>query len=187
MPKKTEYAQGTPDWVDLQTTDQAAAKNFYGSLFGWSYDDRPMGPDAVYSMATLNGETVAAIAPMPPGVPDGMPPMWNTYIAVDDVDAAVAKVQPAGGQPITVQATMTAGSIYSLLVLQTDDGRVTAAVLADARREGPVPQGGVNTGAGGSARDTRAGPILALIGGLLLVAFGGLAASRARRLPIRWR
>lgn len=98
MPKKTEYVQGTPDWVDLQTTDQAAAKTFYRSLFGWSYDDRPMGPDAVYSMATLNGETVAAIAPMPPGVPDGMPPMWNTYIAVDDADAAVTKAESAGGQ-----------------------------------------------------------------------------------------
>src|SRR4051812_8529893 len=97
MPKKTEYAQGTPDWVDLQTTDQAAAKTFYGSLFGWSYDDRPMGPDAVYSMATLNGETVAAIARMPPGVPEGMPPMWNTYLAVDDADAAGARVESAGG------------------------------------------------------------------------------------------
>ena len=29
MPKKTEYAQGTPNWVDLQTTDQSAAKQFY--------------------------------------------------------------------------------------------------------------------------------------------------------------
>ena len=107
MPKKTEYAQGTPDWVDLQTTDQAAAKSFYASLFGWSYDDRPMGPDAVYSMATLNGDTVAAIAPMPPGLPDGIPPMWNTYIAVDDVDAAVARVQPAGGQVLMPPADET--------------------------------------------------------------------------------
>jgi predicted enzyme related to lactoylglutathione lyase len=99
MPKKTEYAQGTPCWIDLQTTDQDAAKEFYTSLLGWSYDDRPMpGTEAVYSMALLNGETVAAIAPMPPGAPDGMPPMWNTYLAVDDVDAAVEKVGPAGGQ-----------------------------------------------------------------------------------------
>ena len=99
MAKRTEYAQGTPNWVDLQTTNQSAAKEFYASLFGWSYDDAPMpGDGGVYSMAMLNGETVAAIAPMPPGAPDGMPPMWNTYIAVDDVDAAVDKVGPAGGQ-----------------------------------------------------------------------------------------
>ena len=99
MPKKTEYTQGTPCWIDLQTTDQDAAKQFYTSLLGWSYDDRPMpGNGSVYSMALLNGETVAAIAPMPPGAPEGMPPMWNTYLAVDDVDAAVEKVGPAGGQ-----------------------------------------------------------------------------------------
>lgn len=98
MPKKTEYVQGTPSWVDLQTTDQDGAKQFYASLFGWTYDDSPMPQGGVYSMATLGGETVAAIAPMPPGAPDGMPPMWNTYIAVDDVDATLGKVAPAGGQ-----------------------------------------------------------------------------------------
>ncbi|OBI60637.1 VOC family protein [Mycobacterium sp. E796] len=98
MPKISHYAQGTPNWVDLQTTDQSAAKQFYASLLGWSYDDNPMPQGGVYAMATVNGETVAAIAPMPPGAPEGMPPMWNTYIAVDDVDAAVDKVGSAGGQ-----------------------------------------------------------------------------------------
>ena len=98
MPKRTEYAKGTPNWVDLQTTDQSAAKRFYASLLGWGYDDNPMPQGGVYSMATVNGETVAAIAPMPPGAPAGMPPMWNTYIAVDGVDAAVGKVASAGGQ-----------------------------------------------------------------------------------------
>ena len=98
MPKKTEYEQGTPSWVDLQTTDQDAGKMFYASLLGWSYDDQPMPQGGTYSMALVNGETVAAIAPMPPGAPDGRPPMWNTYLAVDDVDATLEKVGPAGGQ-----------------------------------------------------------------------------------------
>src|SRR6185503_16177405 len=53
--------------VDLQTTDQAAGKEFYASLLGWSYDDRPMPQGGAYSMALLNGETVAAIAPMAVG------------------------------------------------------------------------------------------------------------------------
>src|ERR1700757_1256754 len=98
MPQISQYAQGTPNWVDLQTTDQSAAKQFYASLLGWSYDDNPMPQGGVYSMATVNGETVAAIAPMPPGAPAGRPPTWNTYIAVDNVDAAVDNVGPAGGQ-----------------------------------------------------------------------------------------
>jgi predicted enzyme related to lactoylglutathione lyase len=100
MPVRTSYAQGTPNWVDLQTTDQAAAKQFYAGLFGWTFDDQPM-PDggAVYSMAMLGDKTVAAIAPQSPDMAAaGAPPMWNTYLAVDNVDDVVAKVAAAGGQ-----------------------------------------------------------------------------------------
>ena len=99
MPVRTAYLQGTPNWVDLQTTDQDAAKAFYGGLFGWTYDDQPMAPGAVYSMAKLGDEAVAAIAPQSPEqAAAGAPPMWNTYLAVDSVDGVAAKVEAAGGQ-----------------------------------------------------------------------------------------
>jgi len=99
MPERKEYAPGTPSWVDLQTTDQAAAKSFYGQLFGWTYEDNPTGsePDAaIYSMAVLKGQHVAAIAPMPPGG-DGIPPHWNSYVTVADVDASAGVAAKAGG------------------------------------------------------------------------------------------
>ncbi|MEV0947208.1 VOC family protein [Rhodococcus sp. NPDC049939] len=99
MPIKSEYAQGTPNWVDVQTTDQAAAKTFYSELLGWEYDDQPMPDGPVYSMATVRGENVAAIAPQSPNAANaGVPAMWNTYIAVDNVDDTVRKVADAGGQ-----------------------------------------------------------------------------------------
>ena len=98
MPTRDSYAQGTPNWVDLQTTDQAAAKAFYAGVFGWSYDDQPMDGDAVYSIAKIGDESVAAIAPQSPElVAAGAPSMWNTYLAVDSADEASAKVGPAGG------------------------------------------------------------------------------------------
>ena len=61
MPTRDSYPQGTPNWVDLQTTDQAAAKDFYSGVFGWSYDDQPMDASAVYSIAKIGpaGGTVA--------------------------------------------------------------------------------------------------------------------------------
>jgi len=94
MPERSQYEPGTPSWVDLQTSDQAGAKSFYTELFGWDYDDAPMGDGAVYSMARKNGKDVAAIAPLPmPGVP----PHWNTYVTVADVDATAAQVPGAGG------------------------------------------------------------------------------------------
>jgi uncharacterized protein len=98
MPTRDSYTQGTPNWVDLQTTDQAAAKAFYAGVFGWSYDDQPMDGGAVYSIAKIGDESVAAVAPQSPELAAaGAPPMWNTYLAVDSVDEASAKVGPAGG------------------------------------------------------------------------------------------
>ena len=98
MAVRTSYAQGTPNWVDLQTSEQDAAKAFYSGLFGWTYDDQPMPEGQVYSMAMLGGHAVAAIAPQPPEmVAAGAPPMWNTYLAVDSADDAAAKAEAAGG------------------------------------------------------------------------------------------
>ena len=96
MPERTEYPAGMPNWVDLQSTDPAAAKQFYTSLFGWTYDDLPMGDDGAYSLAQIDGKDVAAIAPMPPGS-DGIPTHWNSYVSVPDVEATVALVEGAGG------------------------------------------------------------------------------------------
>jgi uncharacterized protein len=99
MPARTSYHQGTPNWVDLQTTDQDAAKRFYATLFGWTYDDQPMPQGPVYSMAKLGEDSVAAIAPQSPELAAaGAPPMWNTYLAVDSVEDAVARAEAAGGQ-----------------------------------------------------------------------------------------
>ena len=114
MPDRTQHAPGTPSWVDLQTSDQAGAKAFYSALFGWEYDDQAMGNDAVYSMAQKNGKHVAAIAPLPM---IGVPPHWNTYVTVADVDATAAQVAGAGGS--------TMGDPFDVM----DAGRM--AVVAD--------------------------------------------------------
>jgi predicted enzyme related to lactoylglutathione lyase len=100
MPERTEYAHGTPSWTDLQTTEPAQAKEFYNALFGWEYDDQAIpGSDAVYSMAQIKGKNVAAIAPLPDEQKAmGIPPHWNSYVTVTDVDATAAAVPAAGGQ-----------------------------------------------------------------------------------------
>ena len=62
MPPRSSYTEGTPNWVDLQTTDAGAAKAFYGAIFGWTFDDRPMPHGGDYSMALVDGQTNAAVA-----------------------------------------------------------------------------------------------------------------------------
>ena len=59
--KIESYKHGTPCWTDLSTTDQDGAKEFYSKIFGWEYQEIPMGDDQVYSMATIDGSEAAAI------------------------------------------------------------------------------------------------------------------------------
>jgi predicted enzyme related to lactoylglutathione lyase len=96
MGERTSYTPGTFCWADLATTDQAAAKDFYGGLFGWEFDDLPMGDGATYTMARIDGKDVAAIAPMPPGQED-VPPHWNSYVAVESADDVAGRVRELGG------------------------------------------------------------------------------------------
>jgi hypothetical protein len=104
---------------------------------------------------------------------------FTTATAYQGIDPGTKtlRVQPAGGQATTIQATVTAGSIYSLLVLQGQDGNLSATVLTDAKRAGDVPRGGVNTGAGGTA-DASGTPFAALgLAAALLVAVAGLVGT----------
>jgi uncharacterized protein len=93
MGERTSYPPGTFSWVDLQTSDQDAAKAFYSDLLGWEYDEVPIGDGATYSMAQLQGHSVAAIGPLQG---DGMPSHWNCYVTVADADAAAARAKELG-------------------------------------------------------------------------------------------
>ena len=96
MPEVTSYAQGTPSWVDLATTDEQGALAFYSALFGWSDNPQEMSPGFVYHMMELKGKTAAGIRLL--GHDEvGVPPHWTTYFAVTNVDEAIGRVKAAGG------------------------------------------------------------------------------------------
>lgn len=98
MPTRTAYDHGTPSWIDLSTTDPAAAQSFYGELFGWSFETHPTGDGGEYIMASLNGGAVAGLMQQnDEQAKMGLPSLWACYVTVDDVDAAAASVPGAGG------------------------------------------------------------------------------------------
>jgi uncharacterized protein len=98
MGERSRYAPGSFCWVDLTTTDQAAAKAFYGDLFGWEAEDMPVGEGAFYSMQRLRGKDVAAISPQPQQQREaGVPPTWNSYVSVQSADAAAERAKELGG------------------------------------------------------------------------------------------
>jgi predicted enzyme related to lactoylglutathione lyase len=99
--KRTSYAPGTFSHVELATTDPGAAKDFYGRLFGWVADDRPIPEDAgggVYTMLKLGDDEVAALyEQMQDQREAGIPPNWFSYVTVADADAAAARAKELGG------------------------------------------------------------------------------------------
>jgi hypothetical protein len=101
MGKRTSYEPGTFSWADLGTSDPDAAKAFYGGLFGWEFEDMPAGEAGVYTIWRLDGKDVAALfgqSGQERG--QGIPPHWNSYITVDDVDARAPRVRELNGNLI---------------------------------------------------------------------------------------
>jgi predicted enzyme related to lactoylglutathione lyase len=94
MGERTSYAPGTFSWSELATSDAAAAKTFYAAVFGWDYEDNPIGDGQVYSMAKRDGGYVGAL------FDSEQPPHWNCYVTVASADDAAAKAAGLGATAI---------------------------------------------------------------------------------------
>ena len=89
----TDFPPGTPNWVDLATTDVAGATSFYDTLFDWTVED--LGPDSGgYGMIRKNGRMVAGIGL---AANPGQPTAWSVYFATDSADDTAAKIRANGG------------------------------------------------------------------------------------------
>lgn len=85
-------------WSELMTRDGAKARAYYETVAGWTFSTMPMG-GSDYLLASIGEKPVAGIMDIS-AMPDmaGVPVDWFTYIAVDDVEKAVAQTREAGGQ-----------------------------------------------------------------------------------------
>ena len=109
MPTRESVAVGAPCWIDLGTADTEKAKAFYGSLFGWTFED---GSEEYggYVSCFLDGVDVAGIMKNEPD--SGYPDQWSTYLEVVDATATAARATAAGGQvivepmPVATQGVM---------------------------------------------------------------------------------
>jgi hypothetical protein len=87
MAEVGKHTPGTFSWIELSSTDQNAAKAFYTSLFGWEFQDFPVGPDEVYTMFALKGRVCAAVFTQRADENEmGIPSHWNLYTAVENAD-----------------------------------------------------------------------------------------------------
>lgn len=96
MGTRSEYAPGTFSWVDLTTSDGAGAKDFYGGLLGWEFEDNEIPGGGAYTICKVDGDRVAAIPP----ATDQFPPHWNNYVTVASADDSAAKAKELGASLI---------------------------------------------------------------------------------------
>ncbi len=91
---------GMFSWNELMTTDVAAVKEFYATLFGWTFEEMPMAhmPGMTYTSAKLGDQYVAGMMAFPPDIMQtGIPPHWGAYITVEDTDATAKQCAALGG------------------------------------------------------------------------------------------
>jgi predicted enzyme related to lactoylglutathione lyase len=93
-----KHSAGSFCWIELATSDQKAAKDFYSSLFSWTPQDSPIGPSEFYTIFKLDGRDAAAGYTLRADQrAQGVPPNWMIYIAVDSADQAATKAGQLGG------------------------------------------------------------------------------------------
>src|SRR5665213_2916094 len=92
-------AQGKFCWYELMTTDDKAAMDFYGKVVGWTGRDAGQ-PGIKYTLLSKGEDVVAGLMAYSKEtcVSGEAKPGWVGHVAVDDVDAAAAKLTKLGGQ-----------------------------------------------------------------------------------------
>lgn len=100
MATKTAYKHGEFSWVNLGTTDPAAAKRFYGGLFGWQFNDIA-GPGMTYTFCELKGQSVGGLFALPKELQShGVPSHWIPFINVRNADEIATRAQQNGGKVV---------------------------------------------------------------------------------------
>lgn len=94
MSVRSNAPLGAPTWLDLATSDVDRAQQFYGAVFGWTFESP--GPEyGGYINAFSDGRPVAGVMYNDPQW--NSPDAWTTYLHTADITATVAAATAAGG------------------------------------------------------------------------------------------
>jgi predicted enzyme related to lactoylglutathione lyase len=115
---------GAFSWCELMTADVAAAKAFYGKLFGWKTEDMSM-PGMTYTVVKAGGSEIGGIMETPKES-QGMPPAWGTYVTVDDVDATAKTAGELGARLLVPPTDIP--DVGRFCVIQDPQGATISAI-----------------------------------------------------------
>jgi uncharacterized protein len=104
--------------MELNTPDLAKAKDFYGKLFGWTFDDHDMGPAGTYSMFKPDDGPGGGMMTM------AGPTFWLPYVGVDNIRTATDKAKSLGATIHKDSLPVPGHGIFSII------GDPTGATIA---------------------------------------------------------
>ena len=91
-----DVSAGAPCWIDLNTSDTAAARDFYTGVFGWTAGEASEEFGG-YFMFDHEGSPVAGCMPAMPGAPANI---WSVYLSVTDAVKTLEAAAASGGQVV---------------------------------------------------------------------------------------
>jgi predicted enzyme related to lactoylglutathione lyase len=89
-------------WDDLLTSDPQGAAKFYGALLGWGSMAWDGGGAERHALLTPGGVPLGGILGLPREA--AHPPMWLSYVCVEDAVASAARAETLGGKIVTAPA-----------------------------------------------------------------------------------
>lgn len=86
------HSPGKFVWNDLLTDNVSSAKEFYGQLFGWTFET-----SGNYTVIQNNGQNIGGIAHIKGSANNPTASRWLSTLSVSDIDKAAALVVEEGG------------------------------------------------------------------------------------------
>ena len=81
-------------WINVMTPETGKAREFFGSLLGWTFTEMPgMGHGIKVGESNVGG----LFDVVSPQTPNGMQPLIGVMVKVESADATAAKVKALGG------------------------------------------------------------------------------------------
>jgi len=127
-PPTGQYTPGRWVWGDLVTSDVAAAADFYGKVFGWTFETYGGQDDRdTYTLALADGLPIGGLVfdqrAMKGDVPSAR---WIGLISVTDVRAAADAVTQGGGKVVVAPTVL--GERGETSVFQDPEGTLFGVV-----------------------------------------------------------
>ncbi|MCP9494137.1 MAG: VOC family protein [Pyrinomonadaceae bacterium MAG19_C2-C3] len=129
MAEQQMPATGSFCWNELMASDSEACRKFYTELLGWTSHESEIG-ETNYTVFKSGDKMVGGMMQMTAEC-GAMPSHWMSYVAVDDVDELVARVESLGGKTCVPPSDIPtvgrfavindpSGATVSILKLATD-------------------------------------------------------------------